>query len=214
MTYTVYLFDFDYTLAFSEPAIVACYRHVLDLHGHTGISDYAICRTIGHTVSDSFTALCGIDDRATLEQYYDEFVKKADEIMVDRTVLYPEAIDALRALKTRGCMTGVVSTKLRRRIEGTFVRYGIADLTDLIVGGDDVSAPKPDPEGVFVAIERLGVPKSSVLYIGDSTVDAETAKNAGVAFAAVLTGATESSEFDGLPCVRLMKNLGELISPQ
>ena len=210
MNYTVYLFDFDYTLAFSEPAIVACYRHVLDLHGYTGISDYAICRTIGHTVFDSFTALCGVDDRVTLEQYYDEFVAKADEIMVDRTVLYPEAIDALRALKARGCITGVVSTKLRRRIEGTFVKYGIAELSDIIIGGDDVLAPKPDPQGVFVAIERLGVPKNSVLYIGDSVVDAETAKNAGVAFVAVLTGATKAEEFDGYPCVKRMKNLGEL----
>lgn len=211
MNYSAYLFDFDYTLAFSEPAIVTCYRHVLDLHGHTGISDYAICRTIGHTVSDSFTSLCGVNDPDTLDQYYDEFVKKADEIMVDRTVLYPEAIEAMRVLKARGCTVGVVSTKLRRRIEGTFAKYGITELSDMIIGGDDVSAPKPDPQGVFVAIERLGVSKHAVLYIGDSTVDAETAQNAGVDFAAVLTGATTASEFDGYPCVRLMKNLGELI---
>ena len=131
--------------------------------------------------------------------------------MVDRTVLYPEAIAALRTLKSLGRRAGIVSTKLRRRIEGSFARYGITDLADLILGGDDVSAPKPDPEGVFVALERLGANKSDVLYIGDSTVDAETAKNAGVDFAAVLTGATEAAEFDGYPRVKIMKNLGELL---
>ena len=54
MTYSVYLFDFDYTLADSERGIVGCYRHVLELHGHTGVTDYAIRRTIGHPVTDSF----------------------------------------------------------------------------------------------------------------------------------------------------------------
>jgi phosphoglycolate phosphatase len=211
MNHTAYLFDFDYTLAFSEPGIVACYRHVLDLHGHRGISDHEICRTIGHTVSDSFGMLCGERDDATLKQYYTEFVLKADEVMVDMTVLYPEAVDAIKRLRSRGLTAGIVSTKLRRRIVSSLERYDLAALVDVVIGGDDVSAAKPDPEGVLLAIKHLGAEKSGVLYIGDSVIDAETAKNAGVDFAAVLTGATEAREFDGFPYTRIMKDLGELI---
>ncbi|SHI06756.1 phosphoglycolate phosphatase [Sporobacter termitidis DSM 10068] len=211
MDYSVYLFDFDYTLANSERGIVACYRHVLDKHGYTGVSDYDICRTIGHTLVDSFEMLCGEKDRAKLELYRSEYGKKADEIMVDNTFLYPQAVPALEALKARGRTNGIISTKLRSRIMGTLERYNIVPLVDIIIGGEDVTSPKPDPEGVLAAMARLGADKSGVLYIGDSLVDAGTAKNAGVDFAAVLTGTTTAREFDGFPCVRLMKDLGELI---
>ena len=54
MKYTTYLFDFDYTLADSSRGIVICFRNVLERHGHTGISDEAIKRTIGKTLEDSF----------------------------------------------------------------------------------------------------------------------------------------------------------------
>jgi phosphoglycolate phosphatase len=212
MEYSAYLFDFDYTLADSEPGIVACYRHVLALHGHKGISDHAICRTIGHTVVDSFRMLTGETDAGTLEQYRREFTLKADEIMVDSTVLYPSAVTALRALKARGRGIAVVSTKLRTRITGSLERYAITDLVDIVIGGEDVAAAKPNPEGVYTALERLGTDRKSALYIGDSLVDAETAKNAAVDFAAVLTGATRAEEFEGYPCVRVMKDLSGLIT--
>jgi len=59
---------------------------------------------------------------------------------------------------------------------------------DVIVGGEDVAAHKPDPEGLLKAISMVGCQKEEVLFVGDSTVDARTAKNAGVDFVAVLTG--------------------------
>ena len=59
------------------------------------------------------------------------------------------------------------------------------------MGGEDVKAPKPSPEGVLFALEHLGSTPEETLYIGDSTVDAETARNAGVDFAGVLNGMTQ-----------------------
>ena len=61
---------------------------------------------------------------------------------------------------------------------------------DIIVGGEDVKAAKPSPEGLLLAIKRLHVSKAETLYIGDSTVDAETAQAAGVDFAGVTHGVT------------------------
>ena len=69
MKYTTYLFDFDYTLADSSRGIVICFRNVLERHGHTGISDEAIKRTIGKTLEDSFSILSGITTPETLAEY-------------------------------------------------------------------------------------------------------------------------------------------------
>mgnify|MGYP000160041340 CR=1 FL=1 len=75
MKYTTYLFDFDYTLADSSRGIVICFRNVLERHGHTGISDEAIKRTIGKTLEDSFSLLSGITAPETLAEYKKEYVK-------------------------------------------------------------------------------------------------------------------------------------------
>ena len=77
-TYKAYLFDFDYTLADSSRGIVMCFRNVLAMHGHDGISDESIKRTIGKTLEESFTILTGIDDKETLAAYRKEYVAQAD----------------------------------------------------------------------------------------------------------------------------------------
>ena len=64
----------------------------------------------------------------------------------------------------------------------------------MIVGSDSVQAEKPDPKGLLKVLEDLNLKKEEVLYIGDSIVDAKTAENAGVKFAAVLTGTTSKEE--------------------
>ena len=58
--YNVYLFDFDYTLADSSQGIVTCFRHVLNRHGYWNVDDFAIKRTIGKTLIESFSILSGI----------------------------------------------------------------------------------------------------------------------------------------------------------
>lgn len=209
--YAVYLFDFDYTLANSEQAIIACYRDVLECHMYTEVSDYAICRTIGYPVTDSMTMLTGVTDIDLLKQYHVEFRLKADEVMVDNTDLYPSTIPTLEKLRAKGCRIGIISTKYRYRIEDILKRYNITDLVDLIIGGEDVAVPKPDPQGIITAIECLATDKNRVLYIGDSLVDANAAKNAAVDFAAVTTGTTKAADFHDLPHVKIMKDLHELL---
>ena len=69
----------------------------------------------------------------------------------------------------------------------------------------------PSPEGVKFALEHLGSSPEETLYIGDSTVDAETAQNAGVDFAGVLNGMTTAEELRVYPHKIIMQNLGELV---
>ena len=79
---------------------------------------------------------------------------------------------------------------------------------NFIVGGEDVKAAKPDPEGLLWAIERAsGGGKSEVLYVGDSVVDAATAQAAGTDFAGVLHGMTTREELDAYPHVAIVDDL-------
>ena len=209
-SYNVYLFDFDYTLADSSRGIVMCYRNVLERHHHTGITDETIKRTIGKTLQESFSIMTGITDADTLEMYRKEYVKEADTHMTANTFLFPETIEVLTRLKTNGAKLGIISTKYRYRIMELLGKKLPENFQDIIVGGEDVQHPKPAPEGVLFAIGHLGCRKEDVLYVGDSTVDAETAQAAQVDFAGVLHGATTYDELAAYPHVAIMKTLAEL----
>ncbi|MEF9919403.1 MAG: HAD-IA family hydrolase [Eubacterium sp.] len=211
MNYSLYLFDFDYTLADSAKGIVMCFQHVLRHNGFENISEDRIKRTIGITLEDAFIKLTGVQDQEQLVAFRKEYVKKADKVMVNNTVIFPGVLETLQCLKNEGAQTGIISTKYRYRIKETIDLYHMENLIDCILGGEDVDHAKPNPEGLEKVILGFEIPKEKVLYIGDSLVDAETAKNAGVDFAAVTTGMTTKEDFKGMPYVMIMKSLKELI---
>ena len=210
-TYKAYLFDFDYTLADSSRGIVMCFRNVLAMHGHDGISDESIKRTIGKTLEESFTILTGIDDKETLAAYRKEYVAQADRLMTANTVLFPETLDVLSRLKERGARIGIISTKYRYRIMELLGKKFPEGFLDIIVGGEDVKTPKPSPEGLTFAISHLELEAADVLYCGDSTVDAETARNAGVDFAGVLHGMTTLEELEAYPHAGIVTSLDGIL---
>lgn len=210
MKYTTYLFDFDYTLADSSRGIVICFRNVLERHGHTGISDEAIKRTIGKTLEDSFSILSGITTPETLAEYKKEYVKEADTYMTVNTFFFPETVTVLKTLKSQGVQIGIISTKFRFRIREMVDQHFPKDFFDIIIGGEDVKQAKPDPQGIKKALRRLHRRKSETLYIGDSTVDAETAQAAKVDFVGVLNGMTTREELMVYPHRQILDNLSLL----
>ena len=150
--YKTYVFDFDYTLVDSSRGIVTCFRHVLDRHGYADVTEMSIKRTIGKTLEQSFSILTGINDMETLAAYKREYMKEADTHMTVNTFLFPETVEVLRSLKAGGASLGIVSTKFRYRILDLLEQRGQTGLVDFIVGGEDVQAPKPAPEGLLAAI--------------------------------------------------------------
>ena len=212
MKYTVYLFDFDYTLADSSRGIVTCFRSVLKRHGYTGDTDDTIKRTIGKTLEESFSILTGITDASQLEAFRQEYSKEADVYMNANTILFPDTLPTLTYLKKQGARIGIISTKYRFRILSFLKNHMPDDWFDIIIGGEDVTHHKPDPEGLLLAIGRLKACPEEVLYIGDSTVDAGTAAAAGVSFAGVTSGMTTAEEFQAYPYDRIISSLGQLIS--
>lgn len=210
MSYTTYLFDFDYTLADSSRGIVTCFRNVLTRHGYTQPTDDDIKRTIGKTLEDSFSILTGVTDAEQLAAFKKEYGKEADTHMTVNTLLFPETKAVLTTLKEKGARIGIISTKFRFRIKELLDLHFPADFLDIIVGGEDVKTHKPSPEGLLSAIEQLHADKGETLYIGDSTVDAETALAAGVDFAGVTHGMTTAEELAQYPHQKIMSTLEEL----
>lgn len=207
MRYNIYLFDFDYTLADSSRGIVTCFRNVLTRNGFTTMTDDDIKRTIGKTLEDSFSILTGVTDPETLEGFRKEYVKEADVHMTVNTFLFPETKAVLTTLKKRGARIGIISTKYRYRIQELLNQHFPPKFFDVIIGGEDVKRAKPSPQGIKKALRRLHGKKKEVLYIGDSTVDAETAQAAQVDFVGVLHGMTTRKELAVYPHRQILEDL-------
>jgi phosphoglycolate phosphatase len=210
MRYRAFLFDFDYTLVDSHVGIVKCYRIVLERHGFMGVSDDAIQRTIGKTLEESFSILSGETDAAVLHGWREEYRKEADKYMTANTFLFPDTSTSLHTLKERGYQLGIISTKYRFRFMDMMNKHFPADFFDVLIGNEDIVRPKPHPEGVILAMQQLHLYPDEVVYVGDSTVDGETAQRAGVAFVGITTGMTTSEALSQYPNIGIFRSLTEM----
>ena len=210
MKYRAVLFDFDYTLGDTTEGIVLSANAALKRMGLQEQPEEAIRRTIGLSLRDTYRALTGDGNPEAAESFAAFFREKADQVMAESAVLYPCVPTLLKALRAQEIRTGIVTTKFRYRILQILGKYGLTDSVDCIVGAEDVKKEKPSPEGILLAMERLGAQKEETLYVGDSAVDAAAAERACVDFAGVLTGTTPEEALRGRTCVWIGKEVGEI----
>lgn len=204
------VFDFDLTLADSTAGVVECVNHALLKMGLAPVEPAAIRRTIGLALPRQFQTFTGLSDLERAAEFYRRFVERADQVMNDNTVLFPEVPETLARLRASGIRAAIVSTKFRYRIQGILAREGLDQAFEVIVGGEDVAVNKPDPEGLIRALGRLGLESAQAVYVGDHPVDAEAAGRAGVRFIAVLTGASGIKDFTGHEVAAVVSSLSEL----
>ena len=204
------VFDFDYTLGDSTNGIALSINYALEKLGHPHSDVESIRKTIGLPLKKAYVILTGNTDAQRAEQFTLYFKEKADHVMTDNTVLYEGVPQTLAKLRADHCKTAIVTTKFRYRITAILKKYNAEALFDAVVGSEDVKVEKPDPEGLLWTIEHLGLEKEDVLYVGDSLVDAKTAENAGVRFAAVLTGTTTEADFAAHPYAYIGKDVADV----
>lgn len=205
------LFDFDFTLADSTAGAVECANHALVACGYPAAEREAIRRCVAYPLPEVFARLTGIDNNPdAMAAFAQKFVARADEVMAPLTNLFPGVVETIAQLRRENYRTAIVSTKFRYRIEAILANHDAGDLFDLIVGGEDVQQHKPHPESLSRVLARLQLKPQQVLYVGDHPVDAQAAESAGIAFVAMLTGASVEDDFAKLPRRGMLSSLGQL----
>ena len=203
----VILFDFDFTLGDSSKGILECFRYALESCGLPVPDEQAILSTVGMSLPDSFAILASGGCFETLRE---RFIQRGDEVALPWTTVYEDVPAVVSALRSNGYKTGIVTSKFRRRIEAVLVREGLSHLFDVIVGSEDIPNHKPNPDGIQMAMRKLGATPEETTYVGDAMVDLKTARAAGVRFIGVATGPTQAKDFldSGVPVI---SSLGELL---
>ena len=204
------VFDFDYTLADSSQGAIECINFALQEMKLDQVSAEAACRTIGLSLHETFLSLADHREPERCDEFHRLFVRRAEEVMAKLTVLYDSVPTMVEALNRRGLKLGIVSTKYRRRIHEVLERETMLHGFEVVIGGEDVQHHKPHPEGLFEALKRLECSPSSIVYVGDSVVDAELAKRTGVSFILVRSGVTPKEHFGDYQPIAVLEDISEL----
>lgn len=193
----VILFDFDYTLADSSDGIVYCFEKVAELNGLKKPLRNQIKNAIGMPLSSMLSLNFDIaeSEAEKLIQLSESYKLIADQVAAQMTEFYPDAEWVMKRLQIANCKLGIVSTKNRSRIIETMSTRNVQMALDVIIGGEDVSAHKPSPEGLYKAVDLLNVTMKDIIFVGDSYYDYQAALNASCEFMAVITGKTTRDDF-------------------
>ena len=116
----------------------------------------------------------------------------------------------LERLKRAGLKMAVLSNKADAMVQPIVEQY-FPTTFDYVLGLQEGMAPKPDPSGVFIILEQLGLAPEAILYCGDSDVDMHTAKNAGLAACGVLWGFRTRTELENAGADYLVEDCEQLI---
>jgi pyrophosphatase PpaX len=188
MPWRAILFDLDGTLADTVELILRCYRHTMRTHLGEELPDACWLARLGTPLRDQLREFARDDDEAA--RMLETYVTFQNALHDESVRPYPNVVEVIEKLGADGTALAVVTSKHRRIAQRTVDRCGLGDRFELLVGADDVTHGKPDPEPVLLALERLGIEgrAGEVLFVGDSPYDMRAGRAAGTYTAAALWG--------------------------
>lgn len=180
MKYEAVLFDLDGTLTDTLEDLKNSVNFALSQFGFPERSIDEVRSFVGNGVRRLvFLSVPEGTDEKTAEDCLAVFKAYYKEHSLVNTKPYDGIIPMLERLRKNGFRTAVVTNKMDSAAQD-IVRIFFDGLIDAAVGQIDGVAQKPEPDGIFLALEKLGVEKEKSLYVGDSEVDCKTAENAGI----------------------------------
>lgn len=191
------MFDLDGTLIETAPEIADAVNDTLRHFALPEVTQPQVNDWIGHGTRELLVQAlaCSGKTEVAAVRASESFVLMAAEFdrhyqrrCGTRSRLYPQVREALTTLRARGVKLAVVTNKESRYTATVLEAHQLAPLFDRVVSGDTLPTRKPDPAGIQSCLTQFGVPRHRALFVGDSSIDVATARNAGVAIWALPYG--------------------------
>ena len=181
------LFDMDGTLSDTLDDLKVALNHTLTKLSLPLRSREEVLSYVGNGIDALVMRGLPEDGKGYFNQALPIFKAYYKEHLTDYTRPYDGINELIDILIGKGIKIGIVSNKLQAPLEN-IVRSFWGDKINAVCGITDHYSPKPSPDMVNVCLSKLGATLESALYVGDSLVDVETAKNAGANFIACSWG--------------------------
>ncbi|HEX4999670.1 MAG TPA: HAD-IA family hydrolase [Terriglobia bacterium] len=205
----VLIFDLDGTLIDSKQDLTASVNHVRERFGLEPLGAAVIATFIGDGAAMLIRrALGGEAAESDVQSGLETFLSYYRAHMLDRTTLYPEALETLDQLAGK-CQLAVLTNKPVRFSREILEGLGVIRRFAAVYGGNSFERKKPDPIGIHRILEETGGRPGMTWMIGDSAVDVRTGRNAGVSTCGVTWGYATKTFADAPPDV-LIHRFSEL----
>jgi phosphoglycolate phosphatase len=169
-------FDCDGVLFDSRQANIAFYNDILERFGSPAMSPAQVDYVHSHTFREALEYL--FRDSPQLPEVLD-FCRTIDyRRFIPMMVEAPHLRDFLGFLRPR--FYTALATNRTTTTQAVLEYHRLADQFDLVVSALDVTRPKPHPESLWRILSHFDLKPEEVIYIGDSRVDEEFARNAGI----------------------------------
>lgn len=182
------IFDLDGTLLNTLDDLAGAVNHALTLHGYPTRTIDEVRRFVGNGIANLVHRALpdGVDADTEAAVFADFRTYYADHDL-DATAPYEGVYEMLAALHAAGISMALVSNKIESAVE-TLRQHFFADTIAIAVGDHPSRPRKPAPDGTYAALAQLGVSVDEAIFVGDSEVDVDTARNAGMRLLAVTWG--------------------------
>ena len=210
MRYKAVIFDLDGTLLSTLADLTGAVNIALEMNGIASVTEEEVKSFIGNGSYKLIEravkgASCDVD------KVHSDFKNAYLDHCLDKTVPYPGIVDLLKELRGAGVKVAVNTNKPYDPAVKVLDMH-LHGLTDMIAAQSDTIPRKPDPTGVFKIMEQLGVKPDECCYVGDSDVDINTARNAGIDVISVDWGFRDRDFLKEHGAVTICSDAGELRS--
>ena len=183
------LFDLDGTLIDSAPDLAAAANALRATRGMDPLPYESLRPIVGTGARGMVGAAFGVaPGHEEFEPLRDEFLRRYQQGLLDRTVVFGDMEPLLGALEARGLPWGIVTNKASRFTEPVVSGLGINRRAAVVICGDTTAHAKPHPAPLLEAARRLGVPAERCVYVGDDLRDVQAGRAAGMATLAAAWG--------------------------
>jgi len=192
------LFDLDGTLADTTSMIIECYREVFKHYLGRAYSKAEIMAILSVAGRPERVIIRERAPEEKVDEAVDSFRRLYAKRLKAEARLYSGVMGLLSRLSSSDRQVALVTGKSRWSTEFTLEEFGVKRYFRAVITGEDVEEPKPSPEGVLRAVQALGSDSSKTVYVGDSPIDIEAGRAAGVLTGAALWGATAREKLLGM----------------
>jgi phosphoglycolate phosphatase len=183
------MFDLDGTLIATAPEICDAVNHTLSHFNLVEVTQQQVNDWIGYgtcelliqaLASSGGVSVTSVRESDTLQSIAEEFGVHYQRCCGTRSYLYPQVRETLTQLRAQGVKLVVVTNKEERYTRTVLDAHQLMPLLDWVVSGDSLPTKKPHPGGILACLEKFGVANDRALFVGDSSIDVATARNAGI----------------------------------
>lgn len=221
LTFDAILFDLDGTLIETAPEICDAVNDTLAHYDMGFVSQALVNDWIGHGTRELLIQALAFVGKTTQEKIRQspglkpiaaEFDRNYQKRCGTRSHLYPHVREVLATLRAQGVKLAVVTNKEGRYTQTILDVHQLTSQFDAVISGDTLSVKKPNPAGIQHCLEQFGVPKARALFVGDSSIDVATARNAGIAVWALPYGYNMGQPIESCEPDRVIENFSMLLN--